>query len=289
MGNNNKENVASAHIENHERDYFVEHFRKKTNWSMPRLHLHNTYEIYYLISGDVQYSIGHRLYEVNPGDIVIIPKNTTHRTLSRSDRSVERILVYFSDNFISSFSKHLSADAFEAFSALGCVRLGKEQQNRAYRIFNKMLEIHTHPDKYSEAEIFTLLCELIIMIMRHGHAVERITSDTTESKIMDAVDYIKNNFSQELSLTSVAKIVCMESTYFSKSFRKITGFKFHDYVLQTRLTESIEYLLNTPLSISQIAEECGFTSGNHFGDVFKKHKGMSPREFQKQNKENAYT
>lgn len=280
MAKTDNKNTVPTFLEFHEHDYFVEHFRKKTNWSMPRLHMHNTYELYFLVAGEVQYSIDRRLYNVNSGDLVIVPKNTSHRTLSHSETALERFLIYFSDSFISGFSSHLGDGAFEEFLKLGCIRLGKLQQDRIFRIFNKMLETQNHPDNYSKAEIYSLLCELIIIIMRHGHKVERTSYDTTEGKIIDAVEYIKTNFGQELTLSSVARNACMEATYFSKSFKKITGYKFHDFVLQTRLREAEKYLLNTPLSISQIAEECGFTSGNHFGDVFKKHLGLSPTQFQ---------
>lgn len=286
MAHSIKQGHEFVHIENHKHDYFVEPFKKKTNWTMPHLHMHNSYELYFLISGDVRYSIGHHLYDVNSGDIVIIPKNTTHRTFHRTEKALERVLIYFSDNFISAFKEYLGSEAFEAFFKLGCVRLEKPQQDRVCRIFIKMLEAQAYPDAYSRAEIFTLLCELIVLIMRHGCAVERVVLDTTESRIMEAAEYIKKNFSQELTLNSVAQIVCMESTYFSKCFKKLTGFKFHDYLIQTRLQKSEEYLINAPLSIGKIAEECGFTSANHFGDVFKKYKGISPREFKAQGKRN---
>lgn len=283
MPENSSQNLDFVYVENHEQDYFVEHFKKKTNCAMPRIHMHNSYELYFLLSGDVRYSIGHLLYDVNPGDVVIVPKDTTHRTLHRSEKGLDRILIYFNDRFISSFYDHIGKDSFDAFLKLGCVRLQKPQQDKVQRLFFKMLEAQNYPDSYSQAEIFTHLCEIILIIMRNGFPVQHNISDTTESRILSAVEYIKKNFAQEMTLDSVARDVCMEATYFSKCFKKITGFNFHEFLIQTRLKESEEYLLNSPLPIGKIAEECGFASSNHFGDVFKKYKGMSPREFKKEN------
>ena len=74
----------------------------------------------------------------------------------------------------------------------------------------------------------------------------------------------------------------MERTYFSKRFKALTGFGFWEYVTQTRLKEAERLLSETDISIGSVAELCGFSGSNYFGDVFCRWKGVSPTQYRKQ-------
>ena len=74
-----------------------------------------------------------------------------------------------------------------------------------------------------------------------------------------------------------------DRSYFSRKFKLCTGFGYKEYLITVRIIEACRLLLNTDMSITQIAENCGFDDSNYFGDCFKKIKGMSPREYRKAN------
>ena len=268
----------------YESDYLVDHFKSTLNYTMPNMHKHNCHELYFLLSGDVRYVIGHNIYDVNAGDIVIIPKEEIHRTLHRSEKKCERMLIYFSDDFISSFSNHISPELLRSFFQLGCVRISKMHQEKVLKIFTEMEKEQLHSDNYSKLKTMSLLCDLIILILRYGSSVERTVSDTTESRIVEAMQYIQTNCNRDISLSSVAHIACMEATYFSKCFKKIAGVNFHEFLTQTRLKKAEILLRTSPVAINQIAEDCGFLSSKNFWAVFKKYKGVSPREYKKLSK-----
>ncbi len=77
----------------------------------------------------------------------------------------------------------------------------------------------------------------------------------------------------------------MEETYFSKKFKQLTGFGFNEYLTQIRLRKSEILLLSPENSINEIADMCGFSSSNYFGDIFKKHTGLSPSQYRKKHME----
>ena len=89
------------------------------------------------------------------------------------------------------------------------------------------------------------------------------------------------NYKEEITLSSAAEMAGFEKTYFSKLFRSITGFGFQDYLLQTRILAAEPLLKDPTRSINDVAEACGFSSGNYFGDVFKRYRGISPTEYKK--------
>jgi AraC-like DNA-binding protein len=97
-----------------------------------------------------------------------------------------------------------------------------------------------------------------------------------------AKEYIRQNQTEDLSLTKVAKAVNTSSFYFCKLFKKSTGLNFTDYVSRVRIEKAKNLLLNPNLRISEIAYEIGFQSLTHFNRVFKKIIGQSPTEYRAQ-------
>jgi AraC-like DNA-binding protein/ligand-binding sensor protein len=100
--------------------------------------------------------------------------------------------------------------------------------------------------------------------------------------IAKARAYIQEHQTEELSLTQVAKAVNMSSFYFCKTFKKIAGINFTDYVSRVRIEKSKNLLLNPNLRVSEIAFEVGFQSLTHFNRVFKKVLNQSPTEYRAQ-------
>src|SRR4029077_12015819 len=100
--------------------------------------------------------------------------------------------------------------------------------------------------------------------------------------ITRAKEFIRQNQSEDLSLSMVAKAVNTSTFYFCKLFKKATGLNFTDYVSRVRIEKAKNLLLNPNLRISEIAYEVGFQSLTHFNRVFKRSVGESPTEYRSQ-------
>lgn len=97
--------------------------------------------------------------------------------------------------------------------------------------------------------------------------------------ISRAKQYIREHYTDELSLGQVARAVSTSSFYFCKMFKKVTGLNFTDYVSRVRIEKAKNLLMNPNLRISEIAYEVGFQSLTHFNRVFKKLLGVSPTDY----------
>ena len=116
--------------------------------------------------------------------------------------------------------------------------------------------------------------------MRFG-AIKSRESNTNADKIQFAAKYISENYADEISLSEISQLAFMEETYFSKKFKKLTGFCFKEYLTQTRIKAAEKLLDETKLTVSEIADRCGFSRSNYFGDSFKHWKGCSPSEYRR--------
>jgi AraC-like DNA-binding protein len=101
------------------------------------------------------------------------------------------------------------------------------------------------------------------------------------ASITRARQFILEHRGEELSLATVAKAVNMSSYYFCKTFKKVTGLNFTDYLARARVEKAKGLLLEPNARVSEIVFEVGFQSITHFNRIFKRHVGKSPTEYRK--------
>ena len=107
-----------------------------------------------------------------------------------------------------------------------------------------------------------------------------VQTANAESPVMArAKQFIREHYTEALSLHQVAGIVHMSSHYFCKQFRKDTGMGFTGFVSRTRIEQAKKLLLNPNLRVSEIGFAAGFQSLNHFNRMFKKFTGQSPSAY----------
>ena len=101
----------------------------------------------------------------------------------------------------------------------------------------------------------------------------------------DAIlEYIRNNFADpELSISKVADIFGFNKKYISALFVKNLDVKFTDYLAKIRIDHAVDILRREKLSVSDLAERCGFADPFYFSKVFKRITGVSPSQYPAEN------
>lgn len=99
--------------------------------------------------------------------------------------------------------------------------------------------------------------------------------------IANAIKYINERLSLNISLEQTAKAVHVNPVYLSKLFKDETGKNFIDYVTDIRLDKAKEMLRSGVCSIKEITSETGYSDQNYFSRLFKRKFGITPTEFKK--------
>lgn len=81
------------------------------------------------------------------------------------------------------------------------------------------------------------------------------------------------------SVQSIAADLEVSPVYLERLFKKSTGLKISEHIRQEKIKKAEELLRDTSQSISDIARILGFNSGGHLAAVFKKHIGLTPRQY----------
>lgn len=97
-----------------------------------------------------------------------------------------------------------------------------------------------------------------------------------------ALHIMETSFSQDISQTDIAEKLGLNTTYFSRLFKKRTGKNFSDVLTDMRMRHAEKMLLENPnCSLEELCKSCGLSSRTYFSEVFKKWKGMTITQFLK--------
>ncbi|GGH35963.1 response regulator transcription factor [Paenibacillus segetis] len=101
----------------------------------------------------------------------------------------------------------------------------------------------------------------------------------THPEVNKIIDYIEQNYDQDITLKSLARYVMMGENYVSALFKKKTGETLIHYLHRTRIEKAIEYLTTTDLPVNRICQNVGFMNDNYFIKIFKRMTGMTPSHY----------
>ena len=101
------------------------------------------------------------------------------------------------------------------------------------------------------------------------------------SSVTAAIRFMTSHFQEDLHVDDIAAASALNPQYFSRLFKKHTGQPPHQYLLSLRMKRAKSLLIESALSVNEIANECGFTSSTHFIRSFKAENGITPHIFRK--------
>ena len=107
-------------------------------------------------------------------------------------------------------------------------------------------------------------------------------------KVRKAIEYIDLNYSDEINLNKMSRILGMNSQYLSRFFKQHLGVGFLTYLNKIRVKKSLKCLLNTNKSILEIAIDYGFNDSKNYTRAFKQEFSITPGEYRKSSKNDIF-
>lgn len=235
-------------------------------------HFHLIYEIIYVLEGNIELTVnGHKELLV-PGDFAMILSNEAHQI--RSIGQTKQWICGFSGDFVPDFDK-----AVKNKTGSSC-KFHCDQTTfdflKEHVLFSEYLEKRKQ-DPYQFTAGLYLLCG---QYLRSTQLVDR---NTTQNTMMnDIVEYINQNYRQDITLKHIAQLLGYDYYYCSRLFGSIFGMRFSDYLNNIRCSAAVELIRTTDKSICVIAGESGFQSVRAFNEIFSRLMGMTPLQYRKQ-------
>lgn len=255
------------------------------------MHTHDFLEVNIIVNGVGRHYIESTSVPAKAGDIFVIHPNVSHGYYNEQDLDVLNILL--SRKFLKRFSEDLvRLPAYRVLFEIEPVLRKKvnsnlyvtllpEQLSYVMKIYNLYAEKNydfESEGKYIRTnavclELCSYLCECAESFL------ENDTKQAANKSVLRSIEYIKNNISQEISISEVAKMTYLSRSTYERHFKALTGATPIQYLQNCRLEAAKDMLLDSQKSIDEVAYECGFYDTSHLSKLFKKHYGISPSQY----------
>ena len=244
------------------------------------LHDHSAVEILLTLEGSVTYTVDDIVYQVRKGEVLIIPPDMQH-SLSMGEESSRYLFLFEPEGILSMRDiKTLTPYFHRPFH----LRDGSEAHVRIRELLLKLKDVYEKRELMWNTVCYSYLLRVYAILgQRYLNGVRNRIPDggrIVESEVITAsMTYINNHYKQDLSLEDVAEFAGFSRYYFSRSFKKQTGYSFKDYLCEKRLQVATDLLIRTDKSMKDVAAESGFGSVATFNRVFREKKGCTPTQF----------
>lgn len=224
--------------------------------------------------------------------------------LASSDEVDSSKMVWRRDRFVKRIGECL-----QEYKYKNCVEITREYVDVLYDTLDRAADIGAEAVAFAEgmaslAGAFGSTCRsdaenyLNLLRLKFGRATSKydtyVLFEKLVGKLFDLIDregvqgvsaiqrvltHIDRCVHEELTLVDIAKFACMSPSSFSKYFKRETGQNFVPYVTDGKMEYACVMLLESDMSIIQIANDLSYNGANYFSKTFKKRIGVTPTEY----------
>ena len=200
-------------------------------------HQHPFYEIFFFLSGNVNYIIEGRNYNLRPGDILLTGSLDIHRPDIHPGKPYERIVIWLADDLFTQLRDLFGDDLSACFTDAAhkdyrLIRPDSQNITELKRICARMSEAKHSKELGSSALVCAYMTEFLVKVSRaYYDTPDTIKNDVTENeKVNQILLYINENLSEDLSLDRLASRFYISKYYLSRQFKQFTGFSLYQYI-----------------------------------------------------------
>ncbi len=265
-------------------EFEIFHYKDAKFEGVP-VHQHDFYEVYYFISGNVEYNVEGKSYHLKKGDILLINPLELHQPRIGPDQSnYERIVLWVDKNFLASLCSNETSltRCFDNTNPghSNLLRLSRKQQDYLGARLTELLEESGRKNYGSDLACRAVLTRLLLELNRIS-----LSSDTasecqkTDSPLVSSVlEYINEHYCEKLSLSSVADEFFVSKYYLSHIFNSVVGTSLQRYVTLKRLIHA-KQMLSSGIRPTTTAQNCGFNDYAGFYRAFVSEFGVTPKQY----------
>ena len=231
-----------------------------------RLHWHDRLELLRILEGSLHLTCADRQVTLLPGDVAVICPKLLHRGTAGSQGVTYHVISFDPAVLLN------GTDPAEQYLQPLCE--GKHSfeplvQNK--QITQRLDSIADAHRQLSDRHPLQVIGELYDLVgLMYQHCVIRDTGVLPAQKHLDrAVTYINEHYTENISSSSISKMLGYDESYFCRKFKKQTGLTVMKYIQILRIEKARRLLTETDLPVQDIALACGFSDTAYFTNRFK--------------------
>ncbi len=242
------------------------------------MHIHEIYEIFYLISGTGEFIIEGNSYSITPGCIILLKSNEAHHIRMNTNERYERIVLHFYPDILDGITngKALLIPFDRPLGVNNLFLPSADADNQIRKcLFDILAEKGTKED--IRLSIQVNLFKILHTIKNNLNIDIYSDYDTKNARINEILNFINEHLFESISVNYICDKFFISKSYLSQLFKESTGTSLWNYVLSKRLTYS-KNLIRSGVPATIAANQCGFSDYTSFFRAYKKHFGTAPSD-----------
>ncbi|QXP54531.1 helix-turn-helix transcriptional regulator [Cellulophaga sp. HaHa_2_95] len=261
-----------------------------TSWKQ-RPVKNNFFELVLITDGDGTQCINYNHYPYTKGSIFLLPPLKCHSFTI--EKLTKFVFLKFTDSFFKN-ANQMAIDRNEWFKEASYILSNYNQlpgdiiKNDLDRNhLESLVSIILQESRSYGAEsirlitsLMTSILEILIRNIKKGAYFE-VPKKNSDDRITKMLTYINENIDKTelLKVDNLAAVFMMSPTYVSEYFKKQVHLSLREYIIKAKLKLVEIRLLNSDFTLTQIADDLGFTDVSHLSKTFKRYSGASIKEF----------
>lgn len=247
------------------------------------VHSHEFIEIAILSCGTLEHKRfipGEEVFteQLSAGDIVAFMPGECHEFSGTKGSTALHNLDFSAELIAPVWEKLLAFPGFDTLiKKRKTLHVPPEIQERIFSAILRMQQEFFQQQAGYELILPGLLCDLLTQI---GRISPKQLQAPHNRHIAAAERYIKRNYKNRMTLNDIAQNAGVSRTYICRLFQEDLNISVWDFVNKTRIEQAKFYIQTAQnMAIYEIASLCGFEDSSYFARIFRKHEGISPREY----------
>ena len=222
----------------------------------------------YVKDGQGSVTYNNKTYSIKKDDVVLLNCHRPH-SYNAKNSGLDIYWIHFDGNSSNEYFQYI-------YNNFGIVNTLKNP-SIIPELFEKILNSFNSNNLIIEPLVSCYIQRMLTDIIINSNITRN--NDYSNSPIFTAINYIQNNYKDKITLDSLASNSCLSPYYFSRLFKKETGYTPYQYITNIRINRAKTLLINSTFTIKEICFQCGFNSESNFVTSFKEHTGTTPSDF----------
>lgn len=252
-------------------------------------HYHPELELIYVKEGCGTRTIGDKLDNFTAGEVVFVGSNLphewkNHEVLNQNEHHPKShsIVAYFDKNVFSKAFYDLR-EANKINCLLNRARRGIKVTGETRSIIAERMEALVNKKDFEKILSLMEILHILSMSTEVEYFVyegyEGTVQQNRNDRLSDVFTYVTTNYSQDISLEEISRVVHLTPPAFCRLFKQKTNRPFVSYLNEVRISNACKFLSETSYNISEVAFHCGYKTLSNFNKFFKKSTGLSPKAY----------
>lgn len=249
--------------------------------------------IYYVEQGNAAVYMQGCRFTLQPDRLYMIPAFATHSYECDSIFNHYYFHIYFdnsdAETLADSFDFPFEVEAGDYDHALArrlCeLHHGFELPHSNPKSYDNDTTLRSNLDRSRKLPLSKNVESRGIILQLLARFIEKATprQSCSDSRIRDALTFIRDHFSEEFDMKTLANSVHLSPDHLTRIFKRELGESPVCYVTRRKILRACQLLLTESTTVKDIAYALGFNDHSYFNRVFKKQTGMTPLEYRKAN------